>query len=333
MRHVLRPIVLALAVLLVQSAPGAAAVRVVATTEHLAAIARIVGGNRIVVDFMVKGSRDPHAADPRPSLSTLLNRADLLIVNGQGLEAAWLPSVIASSTNNRTRESKPGQLDASVGASLLPYDPKELDAPFLVKALVAVAGLVAGRREEFQLGQNHHYWLDPANGAAIARAIADRLALLDPSNAEFYRSNHATFAARLKVKLDDWDQQMKPFAGMEIVSYHRSWTYLAARHGLKTAAYVEPREPLLLAPTKLSIAPDAEDVTALIAGMAQRRVRVLVAETYQDRDLLQDIAARSGAHLALLPSSVSASEGLPDYFALFDKIYEQLTAALTRSRS
>src|SRR6266540_6069991 len=169
----------------------------------------------------------------------------LLIVNGQGLEEAWLPTVLSDSTNARLREGKPGYLDASQGATLLPYDPKEVESPFLVKALVALNAVFGKGSEDLTLGNNPYYWLDPANGEAIARAISERLALLDLPHAEFYGANYARFASRLRERLQTWDAMMRPFEGREIVSYRRSWTYLARRHGLRVLDYVEPKEPLV----------------------------------------------------------------------------------------
>src|SRR5439155_23452878 len=92
-------------------ASAEAKVNVVATTEHEAAVARIVGGDRITVAYLAKGTQDPHAIVPKRSFAVHLNRADLLIVNGQGLETAWLPTALAESTNARIREGKPGYLD------------------------------------------------------------------------------------------------------------------------------------------------------------------------------------------------------------------------------
>ncbi len=305
-----------------------AKVSVVATTEHYAAVARVVGGDRVSVAYLAKGSQDPHGILPRRSFSVPLNRADLLVVNGQGLETAWLPTALTDCTNNRIREGKPGYLDASIGATLIPYDPAELKASPLVRTLVALQSLVVPKPSDGEAANNHHYWLDPGNGTAIAKAILDKLVLLDPSNATVFQANYERFAAKLREKLVEWDAKMKPFEGTEIVSYHRSWTYLARRHGLKIVAYVEASEPLILSVTNVSNPPDRDEKAALIAKMTQSRVKLIVAETYQDPALLQEIARATGASVLTLPASVSQADGVDDYFALFDQIYAKLTQAL-----
>ena len=306
---------------------------VVATTEHYAAIARVIGGDRISVAYLAKGSQDPHAILPKRSFSVPLNRADLLVVNGQGLETAWLPTALTECTNNRIREGKLGYLDASTGATLIPYDPAELKSSPLVRTLVALQSLVIPKSSEVAAANNHHYWLDPENGIAIAKAILDRLSLLDPSNASPFQANHDRFVAQLREKLVEWDAQMKPFEGTEIVSYHRSWIYLAQRHGLKIVAYVEPNEPLILSVTNVSNPPDRDEKAALIAKMGRNRVKLIVAETYQDPALLQEISRAIGASVLMLPSSVSHAEGVDDYFALFDQLYRKLSQALGAARA
>ena len=76
-----------------------AAVRVVATTEDLASLAREVGGDKVTVVALAKGYQDPHFVDPKPSFILEVSRADLLIVVGRELEIGWLPPLITSSRN------------------------------------------------------------------------------------------------------------------------------------------------------------------------------------------------------------------------------------------
>jgi zinc/manganese transport system substrate-binding protein len=310
-----------------------AKMNVVATTEHEAAIARVVGGDRINVAYLARGTQDPHSIVPKRSFSVSLNRADLLIANGQGLETAWLPTALAECTNGRIREGKPGYLDASIGAALIPYDPGDVKAPPLIRGLVALQSLVVPNPPDLKAGYNHHYWLDPANGDSTAKAILDKLVLLDPTNATVFQANYERFAAKLKGKLDEWDARMKPFEGMEIVSYHRSWTYLARRHGLKIVGYVEPSEPLLPSSTNLENPPDRDEKAVLIARMAQSRVKLVVAESYQDQALLKEIAQAAGAFVAILPASVSHADGLDDYFTFFDQVYSVLAQALNAAKA
>ena len=72
---------LVLLVLLLPIVSDAKELRVVATLEGIADLARQVGGDTIRVDFLCRGTQDPHYLDARPSHMAMLNRADLLMVN------------------------------------------------------------------------------------------------------------------------------------------------------------------------------------------------------------------------------------------------------------
>jgi zinc/manganese transport system substrate-binding protein len=306
---------------------------IVATTEHYASIAAIVGADRVRVAYLARGDEDPQAITPKRSYTALCNRADLLIVNGQGLEAAWLPTVLADAANSRIVAGQPGYLDASTGVDLMPLQPDEVQRPLFFSVMTGLAPLLGRQRQEEASGNHRYYWLDPANGAIIARTLAERLALLDPANATFYQANAAQFAATLQERLPTWDAMLHPFAGIELVSVRHSWTYLARRHGLKIVATLVPREPLVLGPTNVSRPPGRDAIAFLMARMQQRAIRLMLAETYHDLTLVQPIATQMGAQLLWLPAAVSQRQGLRDYFQFFERLYHELARALQGART
>ena len=66
-----------------------------------------------------------------------------------------------------------------------------------------------------------HLWLDPANAAAIANALAERLAIVEPGRAASFRANAERFGASMKA--------------LRITSYNVCYTKLlrisTRRHG------------------------------------------------------------------------------------------------------
>ena len=81
------------------SAAAAAPLRVVTTVPELAAIARSVGGDDVVVTTMAQPGQDAHFVDARPSLALDLHKADLLIAVGLDLEIGWLPVLQTGARN------------------------------------------------------------------------------------------------------------------------------------------------------------------------------------------------------------------------------------------
>ncbi|MBZ4236772.1 zinc ABC transporter substrate-binding protein, partial [Mycobacterium tuberculosis] len=59
-------------------------------------IAQQVGGEHVHVDTLVGPDGDPHTFEPSPKDSALLSKADVVVVNGLGLEG-WLDRLIKAS--------------------------------------------------------------------------------------------------------------------------------------------------------------------------------------------------------------------------------------------
>src|SRR5512139_3610608 len=94
-----RPLTLLLASLLAAPGPAAATLRVVTTTEGLAALAREVGGDRVAVTSLSRGVQDPHFVDANPMLAVKLRDADLLVDVGLELDVGCLPPLVIQSRN------------------------------------------------------------------------------------------------------------------------------------------------------------------------------------------------------------------------------------------
>jgi zinc transport system substrate-binding protein len=81
-------------------------------------------------------------------------------------------------------------------------------------------------------GIDTHIWMDPANGATIAIAIADELAEIDPEHAEDYRTNLQTLLASLTNLGNDLRAKVAPVQDKPYVVFHDAYQYLEAGLGL-----------------------------------------------------------------------------------------------------
>ncbi|MCH7765141.1 MAG: zinc ABC transporter substrate-binding protein [Acidobacteria bacterium] len=290
-------------------APAAAAskLRVVATTEDLAALAREVGGDRVQVEAIARGYQDPHFVDPKPSFILKLSRADLLIFVGLQLEIGWLPPLITQSRNRRVQVGAPGYLDVSQYNQIL-------DIP---------TGIITRAMGDVHPLGNPHYWLDPENGRRSARAIQARLAQLRPEDAAYFQQRFEDFSRRLAEAEKRWDQQMAPYRGTQVVSYHRSWPNFVKRFGLVVVGYVEP---------KPGIPPTPRHTLRLINQMRRDNIKLILVEPYFDLKTPESIARATGAEVLVLLPSVGGEREVTDYFKLFDYNIGLLTAALDRTK-
>lgn len=296
--------------------PSEAKIFVVGTTEHEALLAREVGGNLIDARWLVGSEEDAHFVEPNKILVPMLNKADLLLVNGQDIEAGWLGFLLVDTRNGKIGRDQENNINLSEDANILPYAAEELRQ---TKFYTVILGMGLGKT----VG-NHHYWLDPANEIPMINNIKKALISVDPSNAKTYESNAQGLISRLEEKIKEWDAKMAPFKGKKIISYHRDWTYLAQRHGLDIVGYVEPRE--MTRPT------DA-DINSLANRAQNKSVSVVILTEnqkppYVNLDGVKGLASKIHSKLVVLPDSMSEGEKRTDIISFFDHVYEELTAAL-----
>jgi len=94
----MRSLVSAVLVWLVLAVPSAAAepLRVVASFSVLADLVAQVGGDEVAVSSLVPPGGEPHEWQPEPADVRRIAGADLVVVNGLGLEG-WLDRLVGSS--------------------------------------------------------------------------------------------------------------------------------------------------------------------------------------------------------------------------------------------
>ncbi|MEO5762802.1 MAG: metal ABC transporter substrate-binding protein [Vicinamibacteria bacterium] len=292
-----------LASLLVSSVPAQAGIKVVTTTEDLAALAREVGGDKISVESIAKGYQDPHFVEAKPSFILKLHSADLLVVIGREMEIGWLPPLLHQSRNPRIQLGSPGYLDASLTVKIL-------DIP---------QGQITRAMGDVHPFGNPHYWLDPGNGRRIAQAIQAKLSELQSADAAYFAQRLSDFDKRLAEAEKRWDAAMTPFKGATIVTYHRSWPNFAERFGLDVMGYVEP---------KPGIPPSPQHTINLIAEMRKVKAGIILVEPYFDLKTPQSIARETGAKVVVMPPSVGGEKEITDYVHLFDYDINLLATAL-----
>ncbi len=286
-------------------ADAGAKVNIVTSVPDFAAIAREIGGDKVDVISLAKGYQDPHFVDAKPIYITKLNRADLLIYNGLDLELGWLPLLVTGARNsNISTLDSPGNLDAST------FVPNILEIP---------TGPIDRSMGDVHPRGNPHYMLDPRNGIVVAKGIAAKLSEIDPENASYYQENYKNFASLLNLKIKEWDEELAPYKGTEVVSYHKNLEYLSDWAGFKEIGFIEP---------KPGIPPTPSHVAELIKKMKSMDVKLVIASNYYPQKTPSIIAEQTGAAFLSIPTQVEGQDGIDTYFDLFDAIVGEITGAL-----
>jgi len=284
-------------------APAAAALRVVTTTEGLAALAREVGGDRIEVQSLSRGVQDPHFVDANPMLAVKLRAADLLVDVGLELEVGWLPPLVTQSRN------------AAIG----PGGTRRLTAASAVAALDVPTGAVDRSRGDLHAGGNPHFLIDPRRAVQVAEAISVKLTNLDPAGAAVYADRTATFRRTVEAALQGWRAELAPLAGRKVFTHHRTLTYFLDWTGLVSAGELEP---------KPGTPPPPAHLATLVEVARREGVRAIVVENYYDSRSDDQVARLTGAKVVSIPGDVGGDPAGKDYLAYVGLLVRRVAEAV-----
>ncbi len=283
--------------------PAYAKLNVVATTPDLGSIVREIGGDRVEVTSLAKGTEDPHFVDAKPSFIRILNQADALIEGGADLEVGWLPPLILNARNSKIQLGQPGRIVAAEVIRLLEIPTGPIDRSL-------------GDVHPFG---NPHLTLDPLNGKLIAGRVKERLCMLSTPDCPVFTANAKQFEEKIDSRLALWQKQMAPLRGTKVVTYHKSYSYLAERFGLQVVNTIEP---------KPGIPPSASHVRDLVAQMKAEGVALILLEPNRERKTPAFLSQETGARVVLIPSMVGGAKEAGDYLALFEHIVKTMLEAM-----
>src|SRR6266850_935081 len=157
-----------------------AKLNVVATLPDFGSIAEQIGGDKVKVTSLARGTEDPHFVDARPSHITTLNKADVLLEGGLELEIGWLPPLVNSARNGKI-------LTGAKGRVVMADDIHIMEVP--------LTPVDRSMGDVHPLG-NPHFWTDPENGKVMAAHLVTVFSELDGKNAAFYQANLKAFDAK-----------------------------------------------------------------------------------------------------------------------------------------
>jgi len=290
--------------------PDPDAIRVVATTTVFADMVRQVGGARTAVSSLVPPGGEVHTFDPTPSDIARVADADLVFMNGLGLDE-WLGALADDSGSTATIVELAEDLD---GVEYLAGEAHEDDEH-------------EGEEDEDEHadeGINPHLWLNVGYGIKYVERIGEALAAADPDHAADYEAGTADYVARL-TELDDSVRgtlAALPPEDRRIVSFHEAFPYFAAAYGLEIVGTVVdiPGQD-----------PSAGEIAQLVDSIRASGARALFSEAQFNPQLAETVAQEAG--ITVESDLYNDSLGDPPvdtYEGLIRWDVEKVVAALTR---
>lgn len=240
-------------------------------------IASEIAGDKASVISMVPAGAEPHDWEPTPKFAAELNKADMLIYNGAGMET-WMENILPIIDSKKIRI-----VDASKGIELL--EPEE-------------HGGSEDKDHEHGL-YDPHIWVSPMRLMKQAQTVYESLLEADPQNAEYYGRNMTELTTRLNKLDQDIRDTSKTFKSNVIVVSHEAFGYFANDYGFRQVAIrgVNPQEE-----------PSPSKMAELVQTCRENNVRYIFFEKLTSPKLSETLAREVGAETLVLNDAAGLSE-------------------------
>jgi zinc/manganese transport system substrate-binding protein len=246
--------------------PSDGRLRVVATTTQVGEAARVVGGDDISLTVLLRPGAEAHEFEITPPAAAAIERADLILESGAGLETWLEDALVTIGGADRVR-------DMSAGITLrAPDDPAEADEV------------------------DPHYWLTAPNALDLVENVRDALSAARPDLADGFATRAAGYVGRLEVA----DAEIRrlvaeiPSARRGIVTNHDALGYFMAEYGLRFVGSVFPS-------LDVSAEPNPAQLAELADTIRSEGVTAIFSESAVNPRLAEAIAAESGARVVDTP--------------------------------
>ena len=257
---------------------------IVTTVAPITSITAAVAGDRATIEGLVPEGTNSHTFEPPPSASALLERADLVLVNGLRLEE---PTVeLAEATM-----SEDGRL-VELGTEVLPESDYLYDFSF----------------PEEDGKPNPHLWTDPTWAIRYAELVHENLVDLDPEGEATYDANLASFEEQATALSDALraDQESVPADERVLLTYHDAYAYFAETYDWQVIGAIQPED---------FAEPTPKEVARLIDQVREQEVPTIFGSEVFPSDALEEIGRATGARYedTLRDDDLPGAPGEPEH--------------------
>ena len=263
-----------------ESSEAAADYTVIATTSVFADLAQLALGDNVTIETIIPAGVDVHTFEPSPADAQKLAGADLIVMNGLGLDE-WALSLLeaAGKSEEDVLELAEGIDESNAWVYLEGEEHDEEE----------------GEEHSEEEGEEHghggtdpHIWLDPKGAAIYVNRIAARVAAELPERAAAIESARDAGLAEIAAL----DEELRVgFTAVEasarkIVTFHDAFGYFARAYEIEIVGVA------VEAPGQ---EPSAKEIAALIDAIKAAGVTSVFSEAQFPSKVLDQVAAETGA--------------------------------------
>lgn len=250
--------------------------KVVATTSIIGDVVAQVGRDAIALTTLIEPGQDPHSFEPAAQDLTAVSQADLIIVNGWGLEEALIHDLE----------------EISEGAPVIPISANI--TPLIFGANAEHEGHeneTHNDNDEKEDGHAHkgpdpHVWMNIDNVKQWVNNTQQLLTQLDPANEVTYEQNAAAYLAELDTLAEYAHTQLNPIPAEKrfFVTNHDAFAYFGDAYNFTILGTVIPGISTMAEPSAI-------DLAELITEMEHHNICTIFTETTVSDSLAQTVAA------------------------------------------
>ncbi|MBR3881234.1 MAG: zinc ABC transporter substrate-binding protein [Mailhella sp.] len=251
------------------------------------------------VDLLLPaGSGCPHDYAMTPSDRRRLAKADVLVMNGLGLEG------FLGHATKRHSLLKPGASIVIAAQDLSDILPSEGSG----------SSHSHSGHEEAPHSANPHLFASPSMMAKMTRSIAAQLSSVDEAHAQLYAANAEKTALRLEALASECRNTGEKLKARTVITQHSAFDYLAQDIGLTIAAHIQPHD---------GQEPSARGMLDLVRLIRAKNVVAVLIEPQYPARAGRTLAAETAIPCITLDPAANGPDGLRSPLDWYEKLMHE----------
>lgn len=240
------------------------------------------------------GAGCPHDYAMTPADRRTLARADVLVMNGLGLEG------FLGYASKRQSLLKPGASIVIAAQNISGILPSE----------GSCSGHSHSGHGKDACSANPHIFAAPSMMAQMARSIVSQLTSLDAANADRYRANGADIVGRLDALAAECRNSGEKLNARAVIAQHSAFDYLARDLGLSMEAHIQAHD---------GHEPSARAMLDLVRLIRAKKVAAVITEPQYPARAGRTLAAETGIPCITLDPAANGPADLASPLDWYEK--------------
>lgn len=171
-------------------------------------------------------------------------------------------------------------------------------------------------------GENPHVWVSVSLAMIQVENLGRAMEELDPARQSLYERNTAVYLAKLEDLRRRMHEQLGPYKGRPMITFHEAFPYFAREFGFEIASVIE-REP--------GSEPSAKDLAQTVDLIKKNNISALFSEPQYPASAAQVIARETGVEVYVLDPAVTGPDNDDAYITIMENNLKVLKQAFEKS--